>query len=259
MEDFILVDTVEFNETKYKIFAIFDGHGGHEVSLYLKNNFSNFFLEALKISESVKTALLNCFLAIDDSLKDNKSMLAYKSTTDANETEEDQLFRILFELESIPEFNLANFTGSCACVVILTGYDLFIANLGDSRAVLLNSESLINLNYSHLPELDEEQQRINDAGFEIADGRIDGVINVSRAIGDFTYKTKGLESSKTAITAEPFIKQLTCQPKDTVVISSDGMFEYLDGMTKNELLSIFEFAEETVPALFDKNNMGDSS
>ena len=92
-------------------------------------------------------------------------------------------------------------SGATAVVALLKSEGaerkLFVANVGDSRAVLVcekSSESdpeptssgfyARRLTYDHRAEDEEEQQRIKDAGGFIARGRVLGILAVSRSFGD---------------------------------------------------------------------------
>lgn len=81
----------------------------------------------------------------------------------------------------------------CTANVILFDKEefcLYIANAGDSRCVLARSGQAIPLSFDHKPESDEERKRIEKAGSYITDGRVDGNLNLSRALGDLKYKQK---------------------------------------------------------------------
>lgn len=81
----------------------------------------------------------------------------------------------------------------CTANVILFDKEefcVYVANAGDSRCVLARDGQAIPLSFDHKPEMDEERKRIEKAGSYIADGRVDGNLNLSRALGDLKYKQK---------------------------------------------------------------------
>lgn len=53
---------------------------------------------------------------------------------------------------------------------------------------------VIELSHDHKPENDEEFKRIKAGGGFVEDSRVQGVIAVSRAIGDWEYKNPALLS-----------------------------------------------------------------
>jgi protein phosphatase 1G len=62
--------------------------------------------------------------------------------------------------------------------------DLYVANAGDSRSVLSDNGKAVELSFDHKPDNEEEMERIENAGGQIINGRINGGLNLSRAIGD---------------------------------------------------------------------------
>jgi len=83
--------------------------------------------------------------------------------------------------------------GCTSCVCLVTKDTIFCANSGDSRAVIgTKSGKVIELSYDHKPENTEETRRVKAGGGYIEDGRVQGVIAVSRAIGDWEYKDPDL-------------------------------------------------------------------
>ena len=65
---------------------------------------------------------------------------------------------------------------------------LIVANAGDSRAVMGQGGKAVPLSFDHKPENEEEIRRIEAAGSTITDGRVDGNLNLTRALGDLKYK-----------------------------------------------------------------------
>lgn len=79
--------------------------------------------------------------------------------------------------------------GCTAIVAILRGHDLYIANLGDARAVVCQNGKAIALSRDHKPTRLDEKKRIENAGGKVLYGRVQGFLGVSRAFGDFEFKS----------------------------------------------------------------------
>lgn len=80
-------------------------------------------------------------------------------------------------------------SGCTAVVALLNGRDLYVANAGDSRCVVCRNGKAIDMSLDHKPEDEEESARIIKAGGRVTlDGRVNGGLNLSRAIGDHAYK-----------------------------------------------------------------------
>lgn len=62
---------------------------------------------------------------------------------------------------------------------------IYVANAGDSRCVLCRQDDVaFDLSADHKPEDSKEKERIEKAGGKITgDGRVNGGLNLSRAIG----------------------------------------------------------------------------
>jgi len=70
---------------------------------------------------------------------------------------------------------------------------LYVANSGDSRSVLCrqNAEGKMenyDMSVDHKPDNIDEKKRIEKAGGFVSDGRVNGNLNLSRALGDLEYK-----------------------------------------------------------------------
>ncbi|EGW10934.1 Integrin-linked kinase-associated serine/threonine phosphatase 2C [Cricetulus griseus] len=115
--------------------------------------------------------------------------------------------------------------GSTATCVLAVDNILYIANLGDSRAILCryNEESqkhaALSLSKEHNPTQYEERMRIQKAGGNVRDGRVLGVLEVSRSIGDGQYKRCG-------VTSVPDIRRCQLTPNDRfILLACDGLFK----------------------------------
>lgn len=80
-------------------------------------------------------------------------------------------------------------SGCTAVVALLRGNELYVANAGDSRCVVSRNGTAVEMSFDHKPEDTIELNRIRAAGGRVTnDGRVNGGLNLSRAIGDHAYK-----------------------------------------------------------------------
>jgi len=119
-------------------------------------------------------------------------------------------------------------SGCTAVVALLRGNSLYVANAGDSRCIVCRDGEAIEMSSDHKPEDAPEKERIEKAGGRITeDGRVNGGLNLSRAIGDHTYKqTPSLELKDQMISSFPDIRTLQLeQGKDEfMVLACDGIW-----------------------------------
>lgn len=124
-----------------------------------------------------------------------------------------------------------NDSGCTAVVALLKGNELYVANAGDSRCIICREGKAIDMSIDHKPEDAPELNRIKKAGGKVSnDGRINGGLNLSRAIGDHSYKqNKELDAKEQMITALPDVKTLTIDPtKDQfMVLACDGIWNFM--------------------------------
>lgn len=75
-------------------------------------------------------------------------------------------------------------SGTTAVVALIRGKQLVVANAGDSRCVVSVGGRALDMSYDHKPEDYMELTRIRNAGGKVTlDGRVNGGLNLSRAIG----------------------------------------------------------------------------
>ncbi|KAL3912725.1 MAG: hypothetical protein SGPRY_008237 [Prymnesium sp.] len=118
--------------------------------------------------------------------------------------------------------------GCTAIVACVRGQQLVIANAGDSRAVLCRAGNAVPLSEDHKPSLQSESQRIQQAGGWITvQGRINGNLNLSRALGDLKYKgNSSVPASAQIISAEPEVRSHTLTADDEfLVLACDGIWD----------------------------------
>mmetsp|Transcript_41669 Transcript_41669/g.90025 ORF Transcript_41669/g.90025 Transcript_41669/m.90025 type:complete len:567 (-) Transcript_41669:218-1918(-) len=126
-------------------------------------------------------------------------------------------------------------TGSTACVVAIdfVTREVICSNIGDSRAMIIRNGRAMALSDDHKPENPLERRRIEEAGGAVVKAgpcfRIDNNLNLSRAFGDFHLKAnpdKPPERQK--VIAVPDSKRMSFASAVTpelLVIACDGLFE----------------------------------
>ena len=124
----------------------------------------------------------------------------------------------------------ANFETQAGCtanVVLIVENEIYVANAGDSRAVIGEDKSFKELSIDHKPDLESEKNRIIKANGSVYNGRVNGNLSLSRALGDFEYKAqKELPRDEQLIIATPEIfkwglKDVT----EFLIIGCDGIWE----------------------------------
>lgn len=80
-------------------------------------------------------------------------------------------------------------SGSTAVCTLISPTHFYIANCGDSRGVLCRQGSPAVSTFDHKPTVPAEKKRIQDAGGSVMIQRVNGSLAVSRALGDFEYKS----------------------------------------------------------------------
>lgn len=94
-------------------------------------------------------------------------------------------------------------------------------NLGDSRTVVVSaSGKVMHVTEEHQPTSKREAERIAQAGGRVEMGRINGMIAVSRALGDYVYKA----TTPPLMSNAADVAELTLEQPVYVVIMSDGMW-----------------------------------
>lgn len=134
-------------------------------------------------------------------------------------------------------------SGCTAVVALLHDKELFVANAGDSRCVVCRNGKALEMSIDHKPEDQVEFERIQKAGGRVTlDGRVNGGLNLSRAIGDHGYKmNKKVRPEEQMISALPDIKKITIEPEDEfMVLACDGIWNF---MTSDDVV---EFVQDRI-------------
>lgn len=162
-------------------------------------------------------------------------------------------------------------SGCTAVVALLRGNELYVANAGDSRCIVCRKGQAIEMSFDHKPEDEPEMARIINAGGKVTqDGRVNGGLNLSRAIGDHAYKqNRELSDREQMITALPDIRVLTINPSEDefMVLACDGIWNFMSSQEVvdfvrprlQETAKISQICEEIFDHCLAPNTMGDGT
>lgn len=198
-------------------FAVFDGHGGGEVAHYAAKRLTQVMTANERfLSGRLEVTLQETFLQLDEELTSAEGQKA--------------LLRYMDQLSPDAPLQVSNahsLAGSTACVAVIRGTQLVVASVGDSRAVLAVGGKAVELTVDHKPELPEEVRRIRKLGGRIEDGRVMGLLNLSRGLGDFEYKRNpDLAAEEQMVTAFPDVKSVVLSKNaQFLVLGTDGVWD----------------------------------
>ena len=93
---------------------------------------------------------------------------------------------------------------------------LYCANAGDARGVLCRAGQAVRLTYDHKGTDKQEAKRIMDAGGFVMSGRVNGVLAVTRSLGD--------SSMKEFVVGAPYTTETElCDEDEFMIIACDGV------------------------------------
>eukprot|EP01062_Namystynia_karyoxenos_P068664 TRINITY_DN6358_c0_g1_i1.p1 TRINITY_DN6358_c0_g1~~TRINITY_DN6358_c0_g1_i1.p1 ORF type:complete len:472 (+),score=82.45 TRINITY_DN6358_c0_g1_i1:82-1416(+) len=121
--------------------------------------------------------------------------------------------------------------GAAAVVALFCGTTLWVAWVGDCRAVLCERGSAVSLTSDHRPCDRHEQKRVEAAGGFIAFGRVGGCLAVTRAFGDYELKggERVLSQAMLPVSNVPQISrfELTSH-SEFLLLACDGVFDVME-------------------------------
>ncbi|KAH6976124.1 phosphatase 2C-like domain-containing protein [Ilyonectria sp. MPI-CAGE-AT-0026] len=116
---------------------------------------------------------------------------------------------------------------------------LYTANVGDARIILCRAGKALRLSYDHKGSDEVEGKRIANAGGLILNNRVNGVLAVTRALGD-AYMKK-------LVTGHPYTTETVIQADsdEFIIIACDGLW---DVCTDQEAVDLVRNTEDPIAA-----------
>ncbi|CAN1340586.1 Probable protein phosphatase 2C 44 [Linum perenne] len=211
MEDYHFAEYRKSRNHELGLFAIFDGHLGDSVASYLKDNLIDNILNEPIFWEDPAGAIKNAYCSTDNLILKNSLQLGPGGST-------------------------------AVTAIVIDGKDLWVANIGDSRAVVCESGAANQLTVDHEPHT--ERKRIENRGgfvttlpgisciFICIAGdvpRVNGQLAVARAFGD--------QSLKAHLTSEPDVRHVPIDSTmEFVILASDGLWKVMKNQEAVDLV-----------------------
>ncbi|KAK7378254.1 hypothetical protein VNO80_03692 [Phaseolus coccineus] len=218
--------------------GIYDGHGGPDASRFIRNRI---FQHIIRIARQNRTLCEGTLReAISATEEDFLTVVSRSYTLDASMAQ----------------------VGSCCLLGLIWRGILYIANLGDSRAIIgcagrCNTIVAEQLTRDHNASLEEIRQELrtlhpNDPDIVVMNRgawRVKGIIQVTRSIGDAYLKRPPFSLDPTfpqllsepltepVLSADPSLFSRILQPNDKFLIfASDGLWEHLSNQQAAEIV-----------------------
>lgn len=195
MEDAHTTEFTVAGDKRSAFVAVFDGHNGQAVAKHCSIGLLPRVLEHPKFeSKDYGGAVCEAYVALDKSLRTS----------------------------SIRD------EGGCTAVsVLVRDGHAYCANVGDSRAIICSANGAVTaLSEDHRPSLPSEVTRIEKAGGSIQHGRVNGILGLTRAMGDFEFKSEDGEHD--VISCVPDVKVVPVdRATEFIVVACDGVFDVM--------------------------------
>lgn len=121
---------------------------------------------------------------------------------------------------------------------------LYTANVGDARIVLCRGGKALRLSYDHKGSDENESRRVSNAGGLILNNRVNGVLAVTRALGDSYMKE--------LVTGHPYTTETVLQDNDDfILLACDGLWDVCSDQEAVDLVRDVDDPQEASKILVD--------
>lgn len=218
---------------------------GQHVALFARKHLPDILksLPSYK-AKQYEEALKEAFLKVDEKMLTQEGLKELCKMAEANSPG-------YCGATEIVDTHIADGVGCTACVVLVTNTEIYVSNAGDSRCVVCKLGQSVSMSTDHKPTLASERARIYKAGGTVDGDRVNGILSLSRALGDFEHKQgKTIGPCDQIITAFPDVMSMKLsEGVEFVIIACDGIW---DCRTSGEAVTYVQEALEKLPSKGDK-------
>ncbi|KAJ9166585.1 hypothetical protein P3X46_021314 [Hevea brasiliensis] len=190
MEDYHVAKFVQIQGHELGLFAIYDGHMGEGVPAYLQKHLFSNILKEEEFWVDPNRSISKAYERTDQAILSHGSDLGRGGST-------------------------------AVTAILINGRRLWVANVGDSRAVVSRAGQAIQMSTDHEPN--NERGSIEDRGGFVSNmpgdvPRVNGQLAVSRAFGDRNLKSH--------LRSDPDIQDTIIDNSvDILILASDGLWK----------------------------------
>ncbi|CAN4092475.1 unnamed protein product [Withania somnifera] len=212
MEDFHIAKFVQIDEHELGLFAIYDGHLGNEVPSYLQKHLLANILKEGEFWVDPRPAITKAYEKTDRTILSN---------------------------------SLGRGGSTAVTAILINGLRLWVANVGDSRAVISRGGQAIQMTIDHEPNT--ERGSIEDRGGFVSNmpgdvARVNGQLAVSRAFGD--------KSLKSHLRSDPDILDMHIDVNcDVLILASDGLWKVMSNQEAVDVARRFKDPQKAAKEL----------
>lgn len=217
MEDYLVSEYRTVDDKDLGLFAIYDGHMGHNVPNYLKSHLFNNILNEPDFWINTESAMRKAYHTTDASILKQSVALGKGGST-------------------------------AVTAILINNQKLVVANVGDSRAVICKKGVAKQLSVDHEPG--KEKDRIESKGGFVSNlpgdvPRVDGQLAVARAFGD--------KSLKRHLSSEPDVKvEMINDDTEFFILASDGLWTVMSNQEAVDSIKSIKDAGSAAKHLIDE-------
>ncbi len=209
MQDAFSLDlSCSAKKSEVDFFGVFDGHGpnGEGISRQVACNICKVVLKyyLCNAKSTLPQSIEMGCLILDDDLRRDPAVVA-----------------------AIDAGSLVG--GTCCCAIWLMDGCIYSGNLGDSRLILSYDGKAVPVTVDHKPSSPQEMARIAKAGGFVENDRVNGILGVARAFGDYNFKSQeDCGPHQQLVSALPEVRTVDVDDNiDFMVVASDGIWDLM--------------------------------